>query len=137
MNVKVFFDTSILVYSVTDGDPRADQAESLLAGGGYLSVQVLNEFAAVSRRKLKRPWRQIRENLHDIQTLSEPVLPLTVGISEQAFVVAERYGYNIYDALIIAAALAAGCQVLYSEDMQHCQKIDSLTIRNPFALPTQ
>lgn len=51
---------------------------------------------------------------------------------DSALRIAERYGYSIYDALILAAALAAGCDLLYSEDMQDAQTIDSLIIRNPF-----
>jgi predicted nucleic acid-binding protein len=56
-----------------------------------------------------------------------------VDTHDQALRIAERYGFQIYDSLIVAAALEAGCTTLYSEDMQDGQSIDTLTIRNPFA----
>jgi predicted nucleic acid-binding protein len=63
-----------------------------------------------------------------------PVEAMSVDTHERAMQVAERYGFSIYDALIISAALLAGCSTLYSEDMQHGQVIErQLTIRNPFA----
>lgn len=132
MNDKPFFDTTILVYAVSEGDPRAAIAEELLAAGGCISVQVLNEFASVAQRKLKMSWQEIGDALAAIRTLCEPAAPLTLAIHENALKLAARYGYNLYDALILSAALDAGCNVLYSEDMQHGQKIQSLTIRNPF-----
>jgi predicted nucleic acid-binding protein len=133
MSDSVFFDTTVLIYAISDADPRAVVAEELLASGGYISVQVLNEFAAVARRKLKMSWGEIEEALTAIRDLCEPPGPLTVEVHESALKLAALYRYNIYDALILAAALDAGCGTLYSEDMQDGQKIGSLTIRNPFA----
>ncbi|MGA7156222.1 MAG: PIN domain-containing protein [Acidobacteriaceae bacterium] len=133
MNNKVFFDTTILIYSVSEGDSRSDVAEELLAAGGTISVQVLNEFAAVGRRKLKMSWQEIGEALDAIRALCEPPVPLTVEMHDAALKIAGRFGFNVYDTLIVAAALGAGCDRLYSEDMQDGQKIKSLTIRNPFA----
>jgi predicted nucleic acid-binding protein len=132
MSDKVFFDTTILIYALSAGDVRASTAERLLASGGSLSVQVLNEFAAVAKRKLQMSWREIAEALDAARALCEPPLPLTVEVHDAALGIAERYGYHIYDSLILAAALDAGCNVVYSEDMQDGQQIDSLTIRNPF-----
>jgi predicted nucleic acid-binding protein len=132
MKGKVFFDTTILIYAVSEGDARAAVAEGLLAAGGNISVQVLNEFAAVARRKLKMSWQEIGEALGAVRTLCEPLVPLTVEMHDLALRIAERHGYNIYDALILAAALGAGCDLLYSEEMQDGQTIDALTIRNPF-----
>ena len=51
---------------------------------------------------------------------------------QAALAISERYGYRVYDALVIAAALEASCKILYSEDMQDSQEIEGLTIRNPF-----
>jgi predicted nucleic acid-binding protein len=132
MSDRPFFDTTILIYAVSEGDPRTAAAEELLSAGGYISVQVLNEFAAVAHRKLKMPWAEIADALTAFRTLCEPVTPLTVEVHENALELAAQYQYNIYDALILSAALDAGCNLLYSEDMQHGQKIRSLTIRNPF-----
>lgn len=133
MSVSQFFDTHILIYSISERDARADVAEDLLAAGGHISVQVLNEFASVARRKLKMSWEEISESLIYIRGLCQPVTPLTVAIHEAALKIAAKYGYNIYDALILAAALDAGCDTVYSEDMQDGQKIGPMTIRNPFA----
>jgi predicted nucleic acid-binding protein len=58
---------------------------------------------------------------------------LTVETHERAVHIAERYGYSIFDALIIATALYAGASTLYTEDMREGQAIDGLTIRNPFS----
>jgi predicted nucleic acid-binding protein len=132
MSGKAFFDTSILIYAVAAGDARSAQAELLLADGGNVSVQVLNEFAAVARRKLNMSWKEITEGLDAVRALCEPPGALTVEIHDAALRIAERYGYHIYDALILAAALDADCDLLYSEDMRDGQTIDSLTIRNPF-----
>ena len=136
MSDRVFFDTTILIYAVSEGDARAEAAEGLLSAGGLLSVQVLNEFAAVAKRKLKMSWPEIAEALDAARALCSPAIPLTIETHEAALRIAARYGYQIYDSLILAAALEAGCTVLYSEDMQDGQKIDSLTIRNPFLKPS-
>jgi predicted nucleic acid-binding protein len=132
MKAKVFFDTTILVYMVSEGDRRADISERLLASGGKLSVQVMNEFAAVARRKLNMSWPEVSEALDAVRALCETAAPLTVEIHDRALDIAERYGYHVYDALILAAALDAGCDVLYTEDMHDGQKVGALTIRNPF-----
>lgn len=128
-----FFDSCVLIYALSEDDPRADIAEQLLVSGGVISVQVLNELAAVARRKLNMPWAEIRQALDDIRTLCEPPVPLSLETHASAVGIAERYGYQIYDALIVAAAMEARCHVLYSEDMQDGQVIGSLTIRNPFS----
>jgi predicted nucleic acid-binding protein len=132
MSVSPFFDTTILIYTISETDTRADVAEDLLVSGGHISVQVLNEFAAVARRKLKMSWKEIYEALDDIRSLCEPAAPLTVTIHDAALKIAAEYGFHIYDALILASALDAGCDTLYSEDMQDGQKIGPITIRNPF-----
>jgi predicted nucleic acid-binding protein len=130
---RAFFDTNVLIYAVVKDDPRGAKAEALLAGGGVLSVQVLNEFVSVARRKFRMPWPEMKEALAAIRVLCSPPVPITLDIHETALGIAERYGYGFYDALIIAAALRAQCAVLYSEDLKGDQIIDGrLTIRNPF-----
>jgi len=129
--MRPFFDSNVLLYAVKSGDPRTERALGLLAGGGIISVQALNEFANVARRKLGQSWSEVREKLGAIRVLCE-VRPLTLAAHERALAIAERYGYGIYDALHLASALEAGCSLLYSEDMQDGQKIEGLMIRNPF-----
>ena len=133
MSDSVFFDATVLIYAISDSDPRAALAEHLLTAGGHISVQVLNEFAAVASRKLKMPWDEIAEALAAIRALCHTPAPLTVAIHERALEIAASHRYNIYDALILAAAIDAGCSTLYSEDMQDRQQIGPITIRNPFA----
>jgi len=133
---KAFFDTNVLIYSVALDDPRSARAEELLAAGGTISVQILNEFVSVARRKIMMPWRDVREALDAFRVLCPSPLALTMKIHEAALNIAEKHGFGIYDALIVAAALEAGCAILYSEDFQDGQTIDGqLTIRNPFARP--
>ncbi len=130
---EAFFDTNVVLYLLSQDSAKADRAEELMALGGTISVQVLNEFATVASRKLRMSWAEIREVLAQIRAVCA-LEPITIETHERALQIAERYGYSIYDALIVAAALLAGCKTLYSEDMQHDQVIDQqLTIRNPFA----
>lgn len=132
MSAKAFFDTNVLIYAFAQNDPRSDAAEALLAAGGLVSVQILNEFVAVAVRKLGMPWSDVLEALSAIRTLCPSPVPLTVDTHESALRIAQQFGYRIYDSLVVAAALEAGCDTLYSEDMQHGQVIEALTIRNPF-----
>ena len=134
MSHRAFFDTTLLIYAVSLEDPCAAIAEKLLADGGHISVQVLNEFVAVARRKLDMSWEDIRDALAAVRILCEPATSLSVKTHEAALDLASQYGYQIYDALILAAALDAQCNILYTEDMQDGQKIGALTIRNPFAI---
>jgi predicted nucleic acid-binding protein len=129
--VSAFFDTNILVYAQERG-VKGDRARALFAGGGKLSVQVLNEFVAVSRRKQAKDWRDITEAISDALTLVDPPLPLTLGLHMSARVLAEDHQLSIYDALIVAAAIEASCDTLFTEDLQHGRKFGGLTIVNPF-----
>ncbi len=128
---RVFFDTNVLVYLLSDDARKADRAETLLWEGGIVSVQVLNEIAAVCRRKLRLAWPEIREILAAVRAATR-VEPLTLMVHEAGLDLAARYDFALYDAMIVAAALQAQCTRLYSEDMQHGQSVDGLTIFNPF-----
>ena len=126
-----FFDTNILVYA-QETNGKGDHARALLAGGGKLSVQVLNEFTAVSRRKQQRDWDEIAEAISDVLTMVDPPLALTLDLHAAARTLAEDHQLSFYDALIVAAAIEAGCDTLFSEDMQHGRSIGTLAIVNPF-----
>ena len=128
---NAFFDTNVLLYLLAS-DAKADKAEALLATGGTISVQVLNEFASTASRKLKMKWPEIREILATIRAVCD-VVPVTVEVHEKGLAIAERYGVSFYDSLILAAAQEAGCRTVYSEDMQNGQKFRDVTVRNPFA----
>lgn len=126
-----FFDTNIVLYLLSADARKADRSEALLADGGTVSVQVLNEFVAVARRKHQAPWDRVCATLDALCTVCQ-VEPLTLPMQQQAVRIAERYGFTIYDATIIASAQAAGCNTLYTEDLQHGQRIDGLLVCNPY-----
>jgi predicted nucleic acid-binding protein len=127
-----FFDTNTLLYLAANVPEKADRTERLLAGGGTISVQVLNEIANVARRKMRMSWRDIRELLATLRSLLT-VVPVTIETHESGIDLAERDGFSTYDAMIVASALASGCDTLWSEDMQHGLAIeDHLRILNPF-----
>ncbi len=133
MSDRAFFDTNIFVYAIAQDDPRCHKAEQLISEGGTVSVQVLNEFAAVARKKAKMPWDEVQLALESIEVLCPDPLPITLNTHKEALAIAGKYGLKIYDALIVASALQARCTTLYSEDMQDGQVIaKQLTIRNPF-----
>lgn len=133
MSDKAFFDTNVLVYVVAQKDERTAKAESLVASGGVVSVQVLNELASVSHRKLRMSWEDIGDALDAIRVLCPSPVPLTTDTHDAGLRIASKYGFSFYDALIAAAALEAECTTLYSEDFQDGQMIEGrLTVRNPF-----
>jgi predicted nucleic acid-binding protein len=128
----VFLDTNVLLYLLSSDAAKADRAEALAAAGGVISIQVLNEFVSVASRKLRMRMSEIREVLSAIRAVCS-VEPLSIQTHDLGFDLAQRFGLTIYDALIIAAALLAKCRIVYSEDLQDGQIIESLTVRNPFA----
>jgi len=127
-----FLDTNVLLYLLSSDAAKADRAEALAAAGGVISVQVLNEFVSVASRKLRMSMSEIREVLSAIRAVCT-VEPLSIQTHDLGFNLAQRFGLTIYDALIVAAALLAKCRIVYSEDLQDGQIIESLTVRNPFA----
>jgi predicted nucleic acid-binding protein len=127
-----FFDTNVLIYLASSDRTKADQAENVLARGGAISVQVLNEVANVTRRKMRMTWHETHEFLTLIRGLST-VHPIGLDTHETGLMLAERYSLSIYDAMIVAAALHANCDTLWSEDMQDGLVIEGcLRIANPF-----
>jgi predicted nucleic acid-binding protein len=132
MNAKPFLDTNVLVYAFTTNDRRSTVALNLLGDGGVVSVQVLNEFVNVSRRKLRFQWAEVESALRALRTMLDPPFPLTADLHELAIVLAREHRLSFYDALIVAAANRANCAILLTEDMQHGKRMGDLTIRNPF-----
>jgi predicted nucleic acid-binding protein len=127
-----FFDTNVVVYIASGDATKADRAEKIIAAGGAISVQVLNELTNVARRKMKMSWPDTHALLDMLRGLLT-VHPLTVDIHETGLELAERYGFSTYDAMIAASALHAGCDTLWSEDMQHDMTLkEGLRIVNPF-----
>jgi predicted nucleic acid-binding protein len=127
-----FFDTNVLLYIVSGDTAKADKAEMRVAEGGAISVQVLNEITNVALRKMHLSWGQTHAFLNAVRGLLL-VHPVTVATHETGLEIAERYGLSIYDAMTVAAALHAGCDTLWSEDMQDGMLLEGrLRIVNPF-----
>ncbi len=129
---EAFFDTNIVVNALVAGPPWAERSLALLVAGGTVSVQVLNECANTLRRKFAADWEQTVRTSERIRRLCS-VVPVTEETHIRGLDLAERYQLSLYDGMIVAAALLAGCTTLYSEDMHEGLVIDRLTIRNPYA----
>jgi predicted nucleic acid-binding protein len=127
-----FFDTNTLLYIAGSDPAKAERTEDLLVQGGVISVQVLNEIANVARRKMRLDWDQAHALLATFQDVLA-VKPVTLHIHQAGMGLAERYKFSVYDAMIVASALDAGCTILWSEDMQHGLRVnDQLRILDPY-----
>jgi predicted nucleic acid-binding protein len=129
--VKAFFDSNVLIYAFSS-DTRKQRAAEVLADGGTINAQVLNEFTNVLRKKQQRGWEEIEAALGVVHSWFDPVRPLTSALHGKAVDLARAHGFAFYDTLIVAAAIEAGCDTLYTEDMQHGRTLDGVTFRNPF-----
>lgn len=130
MNAE-FADTNVVLYLLDDGS-KADQAEKILGQGPRISVQVLNEALVNCRKKTDLSWEETGAFLAGVQSVCT-VEDLTLQTHQVGRALAERYKFSIYDAMIVAAALIAGCTTLWSEDMQDDLLVeDQLRIVNPF-----
>lgn len=127
-----FLDSNVLLYFASADPAKSARAEALMDAGGTINVLILNEMASVMRRKFAYSWDQVDRVLKTVQRAFR-VEPLVLATHERGLGVAERYVLNVYDAVIVAAALDAGCDTLWSEDMHHGLVVErTLTIRNPF-----
>ncbi len=127
-----FIDTNVLIYLASDDPWKAARAEEVVAEGGTISVQVLNEIVNVLRRRQGMSWPEIQVFLTILRDLLE-VCPVTVETHETGLALAARHNFPIYDAMIIASALQVDCDVLLSEDMHHGMVLDGrLRIHDPF-----
>lgn len=127
-----FFDTNVILYLLDDG-PKRDRAEALLAQGGTISVQVLNEALVNCLRKARMDQEEAQEFLHGIRQLCQ-VRDLDLHTHDLGMALQGRYGVSVYDSMIVAAALIADCEILWSEDMHDGLLVEGrLRICNPFA----
>ena len=127
-----FLDSNIVLYLASEDLLKADRAQELVAEGGTISVQVLNEIANISRRKMGLSWAETRNFLLMIRGLLK-VEPITIEIHDVGISLAERYQLTVYDSMIVSAALSAECDTLLSEDLQNGLLINGrLRVLNPF-----
>lgn len=128
---EVFLDSNILLYSLSPDLEKRTRASAALAISPTISVQVLNEFVNVARKKLKIEFEEIAELLAPIRVKCV-IVPNTEATHDLAVRISQSHKFKIYDANIIAAAELSGCDVLYTEDLHHGQRIGRVLIQNPF-----
>ncbi len=139
MNDKYFLDTNIFVYSFDSSETTKNKiAQNLIQNAlkeqsGCISSQVIQEFLNVSSKKFSPPLTH-QDCLKYLNNVLAPLCEIftSVELYRQTIETSERWKYSFYDSMIIAAAIQTNCSILYSEDLQHDQKIESLTIVNPF-----
>ena len=139
MNGRFFLDTNIFAYAFDVKAPaKARRASQLIrqaadTGKGIVSYQVVQEFFNVAFRRFQHPMNAAEAEQYLI-TVFRPLLAIhsSSALYVEALRLAGQYRLSWYDCLIVAAALQGECSVLYSEDLQHGQKIEDLRIENPF-----
>jgi predicted nucleic acid-binding protein len=129
--VIAFWDTNVFVYAFIAG-PKQQIARRGLMSGGVISVQVLNEFTNVMSRKMRQSWEDVERFLSAIHVRFPTATPLTIQTHAAARALARDHSIAFYDALIVAAAIEAGCDRLYSEDLQHGRRFGDCMVVDPF-----
>ena len=134
MSAKAFLDTNILIYAFDQDQIKKQRAMHLIAQGHHISIQVLNELSNVCFKKLKLQPSQILSIIDLLEKMAD-ILDFNSQTIRHAIELKQRYKLQYYDSLIIATALIAKCDTLYSEDLQHGLVIDNqLQVINPFRL---
>ena len=128
---KFFLDSNIIIYALSDVSDKKIIAQDLLDQAPILSTQVLTEVSQVCLKKLKLEHTLVNEWITLLGTQTH-IVTISLEIIQYALAIAKDYQYSFYDSLIIATSIHAGVSILYSEDMQHGQKIETIKIINPF-----
>ena len=137
MSAELFIDSNVLIYLFDDTDTRKSQRaedivrRSLETGRGCISYQVVQETINVVTRKLNATREDAREFLDVVLAPLWRVNP-TRSLYRRGLDLRQRYGFSFYDSLIVAAGLEAGCRTLFTEDLQHGQRVEGLTVVDPF-----
>lgn len=131
MTAEVFVDSNVLLYMVSRDIQKSLRAQALIRDQPLISTQVLGEFVNVARRKFKMTWNEVRIALAPIRSACA-VVSVTVATHDLGLDLAEKTNLRMYDAQIVAAASLAGCHTLFTEDLNHGQRIAGVMIRNPF-----
>jgi len=132
---KVFIDSNVIIYAYSNSEKEKRQLAKKIVKENYtiISTQVLQEMSNTLGRKYALDYDSIKETLQECIDANNEVYTNQQQTIFKACDVAKRYKFSFYDSLIIAAALGSNCNILYSEDLHHNQKIDGvLTIINPF-----
>jgi len=129
--VSAFWDTNVFVYAFIAG-PKQQAARRMLAAGGVISVQVLNEFANVMTRKMRCSWEEVERFLSVIRVRFPTAAPLTLETHAEALALASDHSIAFYDAMIVASAVSARCETLFTEDLQHGRKFGDCVVVSPF-----
>jgi predicted nucleic acid-binding protein len=129
---KAFSDSNVLIYLVSADESKVAVANEILRADLTISVQILNEIASVMLGKLRQPWNKV-ENVLALVRSASTVHPIDLRTHAAGMAIAKRYKLGVYDSMVVAAALLANCDTLYSEDMHTGLVIENrLTIVNPF-----
>jgi predicted nucleic acid-binding protein len=139
MSVENFLDTNLFIYQLeTEDEVKATVANRIIrsgieTGNACISFQVIQECLNTIVRKAQICLTK-EQTVQYLDASLSPLLRIypSVALYRRGLNIQFRYQYSFYDSLIIAAALEAGCKTLYSEDMQHGQRIEQVTIKNPF-----
>ena len=139
MKDKYFLDTNLFVYSFDSSAPKKRKIAhnyiklALKEQAGCISSQVIQEFLNVSSKKFDPPLSH-QDSLKYLNTVLAPLCEIytSVDLYRKTIEISERWKYSFYDSMIITAAVQTNCSILYSEDLQHGQVIQELTIINPF-----
>lgn len=137
MTPKHFFDTNILLYSISTTPKELGKRQRAIAlleeEEGALSVQVLQEFYVQATRSTRTDPVTHSQAIKLITAWTRfPIQEVTMSIFEDALQIKEQFGFSYWDSAIIAAARNLGCKTLYSEDMSHGQRVSGVLIVNPF-----
>ena len=132
---KAFIDTNVLIYSYSIDEPLKSAAANRVlddSSNNIISSQVISELSNILFKKFKLTSEEIENVILEVDNLL-PIVGFDITTQVKAIRLKNKYKLQFYDSLIIATALENGCNILFSEDMQHLQVIDNtLTIINPF-----
>jgi predicted nucleic acid-binding protein len=139
MRGRFFLDTNVFAYSFDTTAPAKARKAALLirraadSGQGIVSYQVVQEFFNIALRRFPQPMAMAEAEQYLI-TVFRPLLAIhsSPALYVEGLRIAAKHRFSWYDSLIVAAALEAQCETLFSEDLQHGREIEGLKIQNPF-----
>ena len=135
-DTRIFFDTNVLAYTLDSKDERKQTTarrildESILAGTCRISTQVLQELFNVATKKLHYTKEEMKLVVEQLTKL--PVHEAETSDVSEAVDISIRYGFTIFDSMIIQAAKRSSCGVIYSEDLSDGQVVEGVLVKNPF-----